>query len=164
MGCLYKRRPVSAIIVMLYCSLSELNDPWLQAVNELFKKIYQDGNDDVRKAMNKSFLESGGTVLSTNWGDVSKKTVDVKPPQGTEFKKFDWKDYVFSFLFLSEGSNLSSRISRRTTSLYMTEDEKPCSFTEQTFLKCEIPSAYTYVHPLGSFLGSVLRAVFKFPS
>lgn len=63
--------------------------PISQAVNELFKKIYQDGNDEVRKAMNKSFLESGGTVLSTNWENVCKEKVQVKPPQGTEFKKFD---------------------------------------------------------------------------
>ena len=34
-------------------------------------------------------LESGGTVLSTNWKDVGAKTLDVKPPDGMEFKKWD---------------------------------------------------------------------------
>ena len=40
--------------------------------------------------MNKSFVESGGTVLSTNWGDVGSKTVEGTPPQGLEMKK--WSD------------------------------------------------------------------------
>lgn len=58
-------------------------------VNTLFKKIYSDGSDEVRKAMNKSFMESGGTVLSTNWKDVSKDKVEIKPPEGMEWKKWD---------------------------------------------------------------------------
>ncbi|OQR73204.1 suppressor of G2 allele of SKP1-like [Tropilaelaps mercedesae] len=60
-----------------------------QAVKDLFQKIYRDGNDEVRKAMNKSYLESSGTVLSTNWDKVSTKKVDINPPDGTEFKKYD---------------------------------------------------------------------------
>ena len=34
-------------------------------------------------------VQSGGTVLSTNWKDVGKKDVDMKPPDGMEFKKWD---------------------------------------------------------------------------
>jgi suppressor of G2 allele of SKP1 len=59
------------------------------ALNEMFQKIYADANDEVRKAMNKSFMESGGTVLSTNWSEIGKEKVDVKPPDGMEFKKWD---------------------------------------------------------------------------
>ena len=33
--------------------------------------------------------ESGGTVLSTNWGEVGSKRVEVKPPDGMEYKKFE---------------------------------------------------------------------------
>ena len=42
-----------------------------------------------RRAMNKSFQESGGTVLSTNWSEVGKSQVEVKPPDGMEFKKWE---------------------------------------------------------------------------
>ena len=58
-------------------------------VNDLFKQIYSQGDENMRRAMNKSFLESGGTVLSTNWDEVRREKVDVKPPDDCEFKKWD---------------------------------------------------------------------------
>jgi len=59
------------------------------ALNEMFQKIYADANDDVKKAMNKSFQESGGTVLSTNWSEIGKQKTEIKPPDGMEYKKYD---------------------------------------------------------------------------
>jgi len=60
-----------------------------EALQKLFQKIYGTSSPEVQKAMNKSFSESGGTVLSTNWQEVSKDKVEVKPPEGAEFRKWD---------------------------------------------------------------------------
>ena len=59
------------------------------AVNGFFQKIFADADDDTRRAMMKSFSESGGTTLSTNWDEVKKGPVEVKPPQGSEWKKWN---------------------------------------------------------------------------
>ncbi|EDO40460.1 predicted protein, partial [Nematostella vectensis] len=59
------------------------------ALNQLFQKIYGEGSDEVKQAMNKSFIESGGTVLSTNWAEVGKEKVEVKPPDGMEWKEWE---------------------------------------------------------------------------
>ncbi|KAK1802903.1 hypothetical protein P4O66_021436 [Electrophorus voltai] len=58
------------------------------ALNKLFQQIYSDGSDEVKRAMNKSFTESGGTVLSTNWTDVGKRKIDVNPPDDMEWKPY----------------------------------------------------------------------------
>ncbi len=45
-------------------------------VDGFFKKLYAGADDDTKRAMMKSFSESNGTSLSTNWGDVGSKHVD----------------------------------------------------------------------------------------
>jgi suppressor of G2 allele of SKP1 len=57
-------------------------------VNEFFQKIYADADEDTKRAMMKSYVESGGTTLSTNWDEVRKAPVEVKPPEGSEWKKW----------------------------------------------------------------------------
>jgi len=34
--------------------------------------------------------ESGGTVLSTNWKDIGKEKTECKPPDGMEFKNWEY--------------------------------------------------------------------------
>lgn len=58
-------------------------------LNSFFQKLYKDASDETKKAMMKSFSESGGTVLSTNWSEVGAKKVEVKPPDGMEYKKWE---------------------------------------------------------------------------
>ena len=59
------------------------------AVNDFFKQIYAGASDEARRAMMKSFTESGGTTLSTNWDEVGKAPVEVKPPSGSEARKWE---------------------------------------------------------------------------
>uniref|UniRef100_A0A1B6C3D0 CS domain-containing protein n=1 Tax=Clastoptera arizonana TaxID=38151 RepID=A0A1B6C3D0_9HEMI len=69
--------------------LKDENSDSEELLNELFQNIYTQGSDEVKKAMNKSFVESGGTVLSTNWNEVGKEKVEMRPPDGLEFKTWD---------------------------------------------------------------------------
>ncbi|KAF7310895.1 hypothetical protein HMN09_00632700 [Mycena chlorophos] len=55
-------------------------------LNSFFQKIYGDADEDTKRAMMKSYQESGGTTLSTNWDEVKRSRVEVKPPQGSEWR------------------------------------------------------------------------------
>ena len=61
-----------------------------EALNNLFKEIYSKADPETRKAMIKSYQTSGGTVLSTDWGEVAKKDYEGKDrpsaPDGQEWR------------------------------------------------------------------------------
>eukprot|EP01133_Synstelium_polycarpum_P016137 gene16137-19200_t len=59
-------------------------------LNRVFQDIFQRGSDEQQRAMMKSYVESGGTVLSTNWDDVKKGEVKGSAPKGMEMHS--WKD------------------------------------------------------------------------
>ncbi|CDR37071.1 CYFA0S01e07030g1_1 [Cyberlindnera fabianii] len=54
-----------------------------------FQNLYKDADEDTKRAMMKSYIESGGTALSTNWDEVATKKYDISPPDGMEVKKWE---------------------------------------------------------------------------
>ncbi|CAJ2506521.1 Uu.00g006510.m01.CDS01 [Anthostomella pinea] len=58
-------------------------------VNSFFQKLYKNANEDTKRAMMKSYVESNGTSLSTSWSEAKEKEYKTLPPDGAEAKKWD---------------------------------------------------------------------------
>ncbi|KAH0941695.1 hypothetical protein HID58_001332 [Brassica napus] len=61
------------------------------ALNKSLREIYLNADEDMRRAMSKSFVkvESNGTVLSIDWKEVGAKTIESTRPDGMELKKWE---------------------------------------------------------------------------
>lgn len=57
--------------------------------DHFFKKLFKNASPEAQRAMMKSYTESNGTALSTNWEEVKKGPVETTPPDGMEAKA--WK-------------------------------------------------------------------------
>uniref|UniRef100_A0AC34FEF4 SGS domain-containing protein n=1 Tax=Panagrolaimus sp. ES5 TaxID=591445 RepID=A0AC34FEF4_9BILA len=53
-------------------------------VDGVLKKLFANCDDDAKKAMMKSWSESGGKVLSMDWNDVKKKKCEYKSENGED--------------------------------------------------------------------------------
>ena len=56
--------------------------------NKMFQQLYEGATDDQKRAMNKSFIESGGTCLNMNWEEVKKGKVEGSAPEGAEMRRW----------------------------------------------------------------------------
>jgi len=57
--------------------------------DHFFKKLFSGATPEQQRAMMKSFVESNGTALSTDWDDVKNRKVETVPPEGVEAKKWN---------------------------------------------------------------------------
>jgi suppressor of G2 allele of SKP1 len=58
------------------------------AANALFRDLFKSASPEMRMAMEKSYVESNGTALSTNWDEVRKGRVETHPPDSMVAKKW----------------------------------------------------------------------------
>ena len=62
------------------------------ALQHFFQDLYKDADEDTRRAMVKSYVESKGTSLSTVWRDVAAKDfgAEAAPPEGQEMRTYEY--------------------------------------------------------------------------
>ncbi|KAJ2362281.1 Cochaperone protein, partial [Coemansia sp. RSA 2607] len=83
------RKGVSWDSIAAYAEKETKLKPSEQGINELFQNIYKDADPETRRAMLKSYTESNGTALSTDWKSVSKGKVETVPPNDTYAKPYN---------------------------------------------------------------------------
>lgn len=73
------KKPKIEINDKIYERMPLKNEGSESSMIDIFKNIYENGDDSVKRAMNKSLNESAGTVLSTDWESVKSK--HIKPEE-----------------------------------------------------------------------------------
>lgn len=75
--------------VQCYC-YKRLKVKYVGTLLSILTKLLPLALQDTRRAMNKSMQTSGGTCLSTNWGEVKDKDYEKEQvaPKGMEWKKY----------------------------------------------------------------------------
>ncbi|TQS35934.1 hypothetical protein Golomagni_03630 [Golovinomyces magnicellulatus] len=68
---------------------NEAEEEGIDEPDAFFKTLYKNADPDTKRAMIKSFQESNGTALSTQWSDVGSRKVEIVPPDGVEAKRWD---------------------------------------------------------------------------
>lgn len=58
------------------------------AANAMFRELFKNATPEARRAMEKSYVESNGTALSTNWDEVKRGRMETKPPDSMVAKKW----------------------------------------------------------------------------
>ncbi|RLV90417.1 Protein SGT1 [Spathaspora sp. JA1] len=53
-----------------------------------FGQLFKGVDDDTKRAMMKSYIQSNGTVLTTSWDEAKDKEFETYPPDGMEAKKW----------------------------------------------------------------------------
>jgi len=51
---------------------------------QILQRVYNEGTPDVKRAMNKSFEQSGGTVLTTDWNSIANKDLTNRKGEDAE--------------------------------------------------------------------------------
>lgn len=59
--------------------------------HSFFENLYKDVDDDTKRAMMKSYVQSNGTVLTTNWADAKDKEFETSPPEGMQATNWNQK-------------------------------------------------------------------------
>lgn len=67
----------------------EADDDKGDGPDAFFKMLYKNADPDTKRAMIKSYQESNGTSLSTQWSDVGSRKFETVPPDGLEAKKWE---------------------------------------------------------------------------
>lgn len=78
--------PSSSKKAINWANFSVDDDDKDEGENAFFSNLYKNVDDDTRRAMMKSYVQSNGTVLTTDWKEAKGKEYETAPPDGMQAK------------------------------------------------------------------------------